>query len=70
MAGHDLQKQYNRDDEMKPGQPPRPAQEPHGSEGSSRNGKTMTDPATGAPQPGAPEPNQSAADEADDLDRD
>ncbi|WP_374473221.1 hypothetical protein [Phenylobacterium sp.] len=70
MAGQDLEKQYNRDDEMKPGSPPRPSQEPPGSEGSSRNDKTMTDPATGAPQPGAPAPNQSGADQVDGLDED
>lgn len=30
------------------GQPPRPATEPEGSEGSSNSKKTVTDPATGA----------------------
>lgn len=29
------------------GEPPRPATEPHGSEGSSNSGETETDPATG-----------------------
>lgn len=29
------------------GQPPRPATEPKGSEGSSNSGETKTDPATG-----------------------
>lgn len=29
------------------GQPPRPATEPRGSEGSSNSGETETDPATG-----------------------
>lgn len=33
------------------GQPPRPAQEPPGSEGSSNSGETATDPATGEPNP-------------------
>ncbi|GAA0869233.1 hypothetical protein GCM10009116_10690 [Brevundimonas basaltis] len=33
------------------GQPPRPAQEPRGSEGSSNSGETATDPATGKPNP-------------------
>ncbi len=33
------------------GEPPRPAQEPTGSEGSSNNGETATDPATGEPNP-------------------
>lgn len=31
------------------GQPPRPATEPLGSEGSSNSGETATDPATGRP---------------------
>ena len=34
-----------------PGQPPRPATEPEGSEGSSNSGETATDPATGMPNP-------------------
>ncbi|WP_168196798.1 hypothetical protein [Brevundimonas sp. M20] len=33
------------------GQPPRPATEPKGSEGSSNPGDTATDPATGKPNP-------------------
>lgn len=33
------------------GEPPRPAQEPKGSEGSSNSGETAVDPATGAPNP-------------------
>lgn len=33
------------------GQPPRPATEPRGSEGSSNSGQTETDPATGRPNP-------------------
>ncbi len=47
----------NRDEDMKPGQPPRPATEPKGSEGSARNAKTQTDPATGEPQRAPPKPN-------------
>jgi hypothetical protein len=39
----------------KPGRPPRPATEPKGSERSSKNSKTITDPATGAPNPHAPD---------------
>ena len=39
----------NRDDEMKPGRPPRSAYEPKGSEGSERTPKTLTDPASGEP---------------------
>lgn len=50
---------YNRDEEMKPGAPPRPSSEPRGSEGSADNAKTMTDPATGAPQNAHPQPNTS-----------
>ena len=50
---------YNRDEEMKPGSPPRPTSEPRGSEGSADNAKTMTDPATGAPLNDAPAPNTS-----------
>ena len=46
-----------RDEDMKPGSPPRPATEPNGSEGSARNTKTLTDPATGVPQPRAPKPS-------------
>ena len=46
----------NRDDDMKPGRPPRPATEPAGSEVSARNTMSLTDPATGEPQPGAPKP--------------
>lgn len=33
------------------GEPPRPAQEPPGSEGSSNSGETATKPATGEPNP-------------------
>nr|WP_246347778.1 hypothetical protein [Brevundimonas variabilis] len=33
------------------GEPPRPATEPEGSEGSSNSGKTETDPATGEQNP-------------------
>lgn len=33
------------------GEPPRPAQEPPGSEGSSNSGETATDPSTGEPNP-------------------
>ena len=54
---------YNRDEDQKPGTPPRPATEPRGSEGSARNAKTMTDPATGEPRSRPPAPNPSEADE-------
>ena len=33
------------------GEPPRPATEPAGSEGSSNSGETAADPATGEPNP-------------------
>lgn len=43
------------------GEAPRPATEPHGSEGTSNSGDTATDPATGAPNddrsPDGPEPH-------------
>lgn len=47
----------NRDENLKPGRPPRPVTEPKGAEGSARNSKTLTDPATGEPQSHAPKPN-------------
>ena len=46
-----------RDEDMKPGSPPRPATEPAGAKGSSRNTKTATDPATGEPEDSPPRPN-------------
>jgi hypothetical protein len=55
---------YNRDDEMKPGRPPRSATEPAGAEDSTKNAKTLSDPATGAPQNEHPQPN--ASDRTDD----
>jgi hypothetical protein len=53
----------NRDEDLKPGSPPRSTTEPAGAEGSSANSKTQTDPATGEPQKGAPAPNATAADD-------
>lgn len=47
----------NRDEDLKPGRPPRPATEPAGSKGSSTTPKTQTDPATGEPQKRPPQPN-------------
>ena len=48
----------NRETEMedqrtptREGEPPHPATEPAGSEGSSNSGETATDPATGKPNP-------------------
>jgi hypothetical protein len=55
-----IDERYNRDEERKPGRPDRMAQEPAGSEGSERNAKTLTDPASGEPLPGAPAPAQEA----------
>ena len=43
---------YDSNEDMKTpdgGAAPRPASEPHGSEGSSRGSKTATDPSTGEP---------------------
>jgi hypothetical protein len=59
MPTRNTDKRYNRDDDQKPGSPPRSATEPAGSHGSSRTPKTATDPATGTPTPGAPAPNQA-----------
>jgi hypothetical protein len=55
--------QWNRDDEQKPGAPPRTAYEPEGSEGSARNDKTLTDPASGEPTTDRPAPNRSKHDD-------
>jgi hypothetical protein len=46
-----------RDEDLKPGDPPRPATEPAGADGSQRNSKTLTDPATGEPRNRPPAPN-------------
>jgi hypothetical protein len=54
MPHADSDQRRNRDDEMKPGSPPRSAHEPGQGEGSSRNSKTQTDPSTGEPTPGGP----------------
>lgn len=54
---------WNRDDDQKPGDPPRSATEPKGSEGSARSSKTQTDPSSGEPQTRPPKPNQAQADE-------
>jgi len=49
-------RRLNRDEDLKPARPPRPASEPRGSEGSSRSSKTATDPATGEPGRAPPRP--------------
>ena len=56
---------YNRDDDQKPGRPPRPATEPAGSERSSQTPKTLTDPASGASRRQGTPPNQSQSDQSD-----
>jgi hypothetical protein len=48
---------YNRDDDQKPGAPPRSATEPGGAKGSTRSPKTQTDAATGEPRNTPPRPN-------------
>ncbi len=59
MPTPDAGRRLNRDEDQKPGSPPRPATEPAGSQGSSRTPKTATDPATGEPTGAAPAPNQA-----------
>jgi len=60
----DTQSRYNRDDELKPGRPPRSATEPSKPAGADRSGKTLTHPSTGEPEPAPPRPNRSAHDDA------
>ena len=55
MADRDAR--YNRDEDQKPGAPPRSATEPGGAKGSSRTNKTQTDPATGEPRGDPPKPS-------------
>ena len=51
-ANDDAAKPKDRENEMiKPGSPPRPATEPAGAAHSTKNNETLTDPATGEPQP-------------------
>lgn len=45
------QSEYEEEKPVRDGEPPHPAQEPAGSEGSSNSGETATDPATGEPNP-------------------
>ncbi len=49
---------WNRDDEMKPGSPPRSTTEPDRA-GSTDSPKTMTDPPTGEPHEAPPTPNRA-----------
>lgn len=62
MTGEERER-WNRDDEQKPGSPPRTAYEPKGSEGSTRTPKTLTDPASGEPGAEPPAPGRSAHDD-------
>jgi hypothetical protein len=63
MPTPDTDRRLNRDEDQKPASPPRPATEPAGSQGSSRTTKTMTDPATGQPNPHPPQPGQSGSED-------
>jgi hypothetical protein len=56
---------YNRDEDQKPGAPQRMAQEPKGSEGSSRTAKTRTDPVSGESRSDGHAPNQAVTDQTD-----
>ncbi len=49
MSGPQPNSLERQNEELKPGQPTRPATEPDGAEGSSKTSKTKTDPATGKP---------------------
>ncbi len=49
MSGQRPNSNERRNEDMKAGNPTRPATEPKGAEGSSQTSKTKTDPATGAP---------------------
>jgi hypothetical protein len=62
-AEHDRGKHWNRDNEQKPGAPPRSAAEPKGSEGSTRTDKTRTDPASGEQTHDKTAPSRSGADD-------
>jgi hypothetical protein len=63
MPDPDIQKRYNRDDEQKPGAPPRSAAEPDGAAASTNSDKTMTDPSSGERKPQAPAPNRAKTDQ-------
>ena len=45
------QNEYEEEKPVRDGEPPHPAQEPAGGEDSSNSGETLTDPATGEPNP-------------------
>jgi hypothetical protein len=59
----DTDARYNRDEDQKPGAPPRSATEPKGADPSSRPAKTRTDPQTGEPGSGPPAPARSSSGE-------
>jgi len=61
----DTPARYNRDEDQRPGRPPRPATEPPGAERSGLSGKTLTDPGSGEPASPSPAPNRSQSDERD-----
>ena len=54
---------WNRDDDQKPGSPPRSSTEPAGSKGAAKSPKTATDPQSGAPNREAPAPNQAKSED-------
>lgn len=58
----------NRDEEQRPGVPPRSAYVPPGEKGSTESDKTQTDPTTGEPHGKAPEPAKSRHDQGDEPD--
>lgn len=55
----------NRDDEQRPGVPPRSAYVPAGEKDTTESAKTRTDPTTGEPHAAAPEPARSRHDQGD-----
>jgi hypothetical protein len=63
MTSRDHGDAYNRDEELKPGRPPRSAYDPKGSKGSERSSKTRTDPASGAPRRGGHAPDRSTSED-------
>jgi len=58
----------NRDDEQRPGVPPRSAYVPAGEKDTTDTDKTRTDPTTGEPHKEAPQPARSKHDRRDDPD--
>ncbi|WP_372787046.1 hypothetical protein [Phenylobacterium sp.] len=52
----DTDPRYNRDEDQKPGSPPRSATEPAGVKPTAGSAKTLTDPQTGAPRKTPPKP--------------